>query len=67
MKKDYKGCSVCANGEENTEHFTVDFGGKGAKEKVQYDYRHTDGELFSCIADNIEQAREKCDNWLKNK
>lgn len=34
---------------------------------VQYDYRDFDGELFSCIANNIEEARQKKDEWLKKK
>ena len=31
---------------------------------VQYDYRHTNGEFFSCIANNEEEAREKRDKWI---
>ena len=32
---------------------------------VQYDYRNLDGDLFSCIASDVEDAREKRDAWLK--
>lgn len=34
---------------------------------IQYDYRHTDGELFSCVARTLEICREKRDLWLKKK
>jgi len=33
----------------------------------QYDYRHTDGELFSSIAESLKECREKRDKWLINK
>ncbi|WP_294346924.1 DUF3873 family protein [Prosthecochloris sp.] len=64
---DLNGCSTCQTGQEQIEYFTVDLGRKGVKEKVQYDYRHTDGELFSCIADNIALARSRRDVWLQKK
>ena len=32
-----------------------------------YDYRHTDGELFSCVAPTLENARKRRDSWLKDK
>jgi len=31
---------------------------------TQYDYRHTDGRLFSCVAPTLEKARAKRDKWL---
>lgn len=33
----------------------------------QYDYRHTDGELFSCIGRTLGICREKRNKWLQNK
>lgn len=33
----------------------------------QYNYRHTDGELFACIADTLEECRKKKDEWIINK
>ncbi|CDN30640.1 hypothetical protein BN938_0535 [Mucinivorans hirudinis] len=33
----------------------------------QYDYRHTDGELFSTVAPTLEQCRAKRDEWLEKK
>jgi hypothetical protein len=51
-------------GEENYEHYHSSF---DDKIRVQYDYRHTDGELFSCIAKTLEQAKEKRNAWLREK
>ena len=34
---------------------------------VQYDYRHTDGELFSCVASCLKSAHKKRDLWLERK
>ena len=33
----------------------------------QYGYRHTDGELFSCVCKTLEECRRRRDKWLKNK
>ena len=41
--------------------------GKPPVKRVQYDYRDTDGKLFSCCADTLEDARAKRDNWLARK
>ena len=34
------------------------------KELVQYDYRHIDGDLFSCVAPTLEACIRKRDAWL---
>jgi hypothetical protein len=34
---------------------------------IQYDYRDTDGGLFSCVACTLLQARRKRDRWLEAK
>ena len=34
---------------------------------IQYDYRHEDGVLFSCVAHSLLQARRKRDRWLEAK
>ena len=34
------------------------------KTLVQYDYRHTTGKLFSCVAKSLKEAREKRNKWL---
>ena len=58
------GVSNCqTNGEERFEYFTSGRGRK-AKQKVQYDFRNYNGELFSCIANTLEEARQKRDETL---
>lgn len=37
------------------------------KNLVQYDYRHTDGELFSIVKPTLEQCRGEKDEWLTKK
>lgn len=34
------------------------------KNLVQYDYRHTDGSLFSTVAPSLKACRARRDNWL---
>ena len=33
----------------------------------QYDYRHTDGELFSTVAKTLAECRHKRDEWIEKK
>lgn len=33
--------------------------------RVQYIYRHTDGELFSCVAPSLDEARARRDAWME--
>mgnify|MGYP002515561277 FL=1 len=63
---DEKGCSVCTAGKENFEYFTTRLGRK-IYYRMQYDYRHTDGELFSCIGSDLDACRKRRDEWLKSK
>ena len=35
--------------------------------RYQYDYRHLDGELFSCIKPTLEACRAARDAWLDKK
>ncbi len=37
------------------------------KKHYQYDYRHTDGELFSCVADTFSECRHRRDERLNKK
>ena len=37
------------------------------KKHYQYDYRHTDGELFSCVADTLNECRHRRDEWLNKR
>lgn len=48
-----------APGQEQYEYFTA-----MGKKRVQYDYRHTNGKLFSCLAKNLEECRAKRDAWI---
>ena len=33
----------------------------------QYDYRHTDGELFSTVAKTLAECRRKRNEWIAKK
>ena len=33
----------------------------------QYDYRHTDGELFSTVAKTLDECRCRRDEWVAKK
>ncbi len=37
------------------------------KKHYQYDYRHSDGELFSCVAPTLKECRQRRDEWLNKK
>jgi hypothetical protein len=69
MKTDKNGCSTCQKGEEHYETFKVKQSKKQIKAQTffQYDYRDTDGELFSCVRSSLDQCRISRDNWLLNK
>ena len=55
-------------GQEQYEYFKgLKRPGKPAPKLCQYDYRHTDGELFSCVAPSLEAARARRDEWLASK
>lgn len=55
-------------GQEQYEYFnTPKRPGKPAQKRFAYDYRHTDGELFSCTAPTLEACRAKRDEWLSRK
>lgn len=58
--------TTTAPGQEQYEYFsTPKRHGKPSQRRCQYDYRHTDGKLFSCTAPSLEEARAKRDEWLK--
>ena len=54
------------NNQEQYEFFEVEHLARRGKDatRVQYDYRHTNGKLFSCVAKTLEDARTKRDQWL---
>ena len=62
---DSNGCSVCEQGKENYVIFIA--GAFRGTKYYQYDYRHTDGELFSTVAKSLEQCRKERDEWLSKK
>lgn len=49
-------------GQEDYTTFTY-----GGKKRYQYDYRHTDGELFSTVRSSLSLCREERDKWLSRK
>lgn len=52
-----------------TEQYEVFYTGYRTRRKkhYQYDYRHTDEELFSCIAPTLKECRQRRDEWLNKK
>ena len=52
-----------------TEQYEVFYTGYRSRRKkhYQYDYRHTDGELFSCVASSLKECRQRRDEWLNKK
>lgn len=55
-----------ALGQEQYEPFTRKVGRK-SKKYVHYDYRHIDGELFSCVKPTLDDCRAARDAWLEKK
>ena len=61
------GVSTCTEaGTEKYESFQSGYG-RERRTLVQYDYRHTDGELFSCVKPTLEECRNERDKWLNKK
>lgn len=62
------GVSTCTEaGQEKYVYFDLMPRLRRKSRYVQYDYRHTDGTLFSTVAPTLEQCREKRDLWLNTK
>ena len=61
----HNGCSVCEKGQEK--YVKCVLGAFRGRTYYQYDYRHTDGELFSTLKPTLEQCRELKDKWLQVK
>ena len=58
------GVSTCTEaGTEKYEKFQTGIG-RRKRTLVQYDSRHTDGELFSCVKPTLEECRATRDKWL---
>ena len=61
------GVSTCTEaGMEKYERFQMGIG-RRRRTLVQYDYRHTDGELFSCVKPTLNECRAERDKWLTAK
>lgn len=64
---DFDGVSTCQSaGTENYEKFQTGID-RRKRTLVQYDYRHTDGELFSCVKPTLDECRAARDKWLTAK
>ena len=62
------GVSTCTEiGEEKYVYFNLTPRPRAKSRYCQYDYRHTDGELFSTVGHSLEKCREKRDEWLEKK
>ena len=62
MKTDNNGVSTCPKGKESFESFKTN----GRQTFIQYDYRATDGALFSTVAPTLEKCRERCEAWKRD-
>ena len=56
-----------APGQEQYEFFVPEHHRRTGKQFCQYDYRHTDGELFSCVKKTLDDCRAARDAWLEKK
>lgn len=61
------GISVCPTAEERYVFFDLLPRIRRKGRYCQYDYRHTDGALFSTVAPSLERCRAKRDQWLEQK
>lgn len=66
MKTDFKGCATIKEGSESYEYFSSGLSRRRVR-RVQYDYRTHDGQLFSCVAKNLDIARQRRDRWLEQR
>ena len=62
MKSDVNGCSTCPIGAEQYEEY---YSSLSQCMKIQYDYRHSNDILFSCVAATLEKARDKRNLWFR--
>lgn len=61
------GMSISPTGEERYVYFSLTPRPRRKGRYCQYDYRHSDGELFATVAPSLEKCQEKRDEWLKQK
>lgn len=67
MKTDKNGCSTCPIGEEQFEVYAEANQRRGKKKvtRVQYDYRHDDGKLFSTDRSTLKECRDERNAWVE--
>ncbi len=66
-KMTINGVSTCQTaGTEKYESFQSGFG-RRKRTLVQYDYRHHNGTLFSCVCPTLDECRAKRDEWVKTR
>jgi hypothetical protein len=65
MRTDRNGCSTCPVGAEQYEEF--EWSWRPREKRVQYDYRDTDGKLFTCVSPTLEICRARRDEWKLKK
>lgn len=65
--KDLNGCSTCPAGQEIYETFFYSKYQDWIPTGIEYQYRTTEGVLFSTVTTSLEVARMKRDNWLKER
>lgn len=61
------GVSTCQAGQENYVYFNLMPRLRKKSRYCQYDYRHTDGELFATVASTLDICRERRNEWLQCK
>jgi len=61
----HNGCSVCKAGQEKYTKCVL--GAFLGTIYYQYDYRHTDGELFSTLKETLDECRAERDKWIQGK
>ncbi len=54
--------TLTTTGEQHQTFIRTENGKK--KKYVQYDYRHTNGKLFSCIKKTLQACRVARDEWI---
>ena len=61
------GVSTCT--QAGTEKYEKSQTGIGRRKRtlMQYDYRHTNGELFSTVAKTLDECRRRRDEWIAKK
>lgn len=65
MKTAVNGCLTCEKGKEKWERFQLPNRRGKLEWFVQYDYRHTNGQLFTCIKSTLKECRDARDRHIQ--